>query len=470
MRPPTTPAAVTRQLLRLSAPLVAASSVQVVLGLTDTWFVGRLSVDALAAMASVQWLSVAMIMLIGGGSLAAQLLAAQAVGAGRFDRASQATWTCLWAVFLLVPVFAVGAWAGALLLPAMGLGHEVTQLAVDYWGPRLLGAPLGLGLAVLMGFFNGLGRPRVALVAALAVALTNAALNEVFIFVLGWGMAGAAWATTVAQGLTLAALLPYFLNERHRRQYRTHDSWRFDARRLIAVLRLGVPLGVLFASDLLAFALFQVLQVRHSTLHGAATQIAMQIISVAYLVGAGVAEASSLLVGQAFGRGDVNAARAVHRACLRLLLVMMGALGFGLALFGPWLAPRFISAADPQAVEVARLAVTLLWIGAAYQLADAAYLSSEFALRGAGDVGFTARLVLLLSLFLLTPLVHLLTFSPGQGFVEGAPGLGWGAPGGWAALVLYMFTLAIATSLRWRSGRWCLHLGAATRGAPGSAR
>jgi MATE family multidrug resistance protein len=231
-----------------------------------------------------------------------------------------------------------------------------------------------------------------------------------------------------------------------------------------------VPLGVLFASDLLAFALFQVLQVRHSTLHGAATQIAMQIISVAYLVGAGVAEASSLLVGQAIGRGDVNAARAVHRACLRLLLVMMGALGFGLALFGPWLAPRFISAADPQAVEVARLAVTLLWIGAAYQLADAAYLSSEFALRGAGDVGFTARLVLLLSLFLLTPLVHLLTFSPGQGFVEGAPGLGWGAPGGWAALVLYMFTLAIATSLRWRSGRWCLHLGAATRGAPGSAR
>jgi MATE family multidrug resistance protein len=220
----------------------------------------------------------------------------------------------------------------------------------------------------------------------------------------------------------------------------------------------------------LAFALFQLLQVRYSTLHGAATQVAMQIVSVAYLVGAGLAEASSLLVGQSIGRGDIDGARGVQRSCLRLLLGVMGALGLGLALFGPWLTPLFVSGSDPQAAEVARLAATLLWIGAVYQLADAAYLSSEFALRGAGDVGFTARLVLLLSLFLLTPLVHLLTFSPGQGFVEGAPGLGWGAPGGWAALVLYMFTLAIATSLRWRSGRWCLHLGAATRGAPGSAR
>lgn len=451
---PALPTTVNRQLLELAAPLVAASSVQVVLGLTDTWFVGRLSVGALAAMASVQWLSVAMIMLIGGASLAAQVLTAQAVGAGQFDRASQATWTCLWAVLLLVPVFAAGAWAGSLLLPALGLSDDVTHLAVDYWGPRLLGAPLGLGLAVLMGFFNGLGRTRVALVAALGVTLANAVLNELFIFDLGWGIAGAAWATTVAQGLAFAALLPYFLSARNRRVYRTHACWRFDAGQLLPVLRLGVPLGVLFASDVLAFALFQLLQVRYSTLHGAATQVAMQIVSVAYLVGAGLAEASSLLVGQSIGRGDIDGARAVQRSCLRLLLGVMGALGLGLALFGPWLTPLFVSGSDPQAAEVALLAATLLWIGAAYQLADAVYLSSEFALRGAGDVGFTARIVLMLSFLLLLPLVHTLTFAPGHGVVLAAPGLGWGAPGGWAALVVYMFALAAVTAVRWRSGRW----------------
>ena len=451
---PILPITINRQLLKLAAPLVVASSVQVVLGLTDTWFVGRLSVGALAAMASVQWLSVAMIMLIGGASLAAQVLTAQAVGAGQFERASQATWACLWAVMLLVPVFAAGAWAGSLLLPALGLENDVTNLAVDYWGPRLLGAPLGLGLAVLMGFFNGLGRTRVALVAALGVTLVNAALNEFFIFGLAWGMAGAAWATTVAQGVTFVALLPYFLNARQRRDYSTHTFSRFDARQLVRVLRIGVPLGVLFATDVLAFALFQLLQVRHSTLHGASTQVAMQIVSVAYLVGAGVAEASSLLVGQAIGRGDMTAARAVQRACLRFLVFVMGSLGLGLALLGPWLTPLFVSAADPQAAEVARLAGTLLWIGAAYQLADAVYLSSEFALRGAGDIAFTARIVLMLLVLLLLPLVHLLTFAPGHGVVPDVPGLGWGAPGGWAALVVYMFALAAVTSVRWRSGQW----------------
>jgi FAD dependent oxidoreductase/MatE len=257
------PTASLRELPRLALPLIASSGVQIVLGLTDTWFVGRISTDALAAISSVQWLSLVTILLVGGASLAASVLASQAAGSGRFRRAANAAWTCIWAILFVTPAFVALAWFGGPLLGLLELQPHITALATDYWLPRLLAAPLGLALAVIGGFFNGIGKTQVALVMALVVAASNALLNQLMIFEWGWGIAGAAWATAAAQALGLALLLRYFLNARNRRRYRTHASWRTSAARLRAVYKLGMPLGLLFACDVFAFALFQLLQVKY---------------------------------------------------------------------------------------------------------------------------------------------------------------------------------------------------------------
>lgn len=74
----------------LAVPLIANGAVQLVLNLTDTWFVGRLSADALAAIAVVQWPSLLLIVLVGGMTFATQTLAAQGEGAGRRRAASKA--------------------------------------------------------------------------------------------------------------------------------------------------------------------------------------------------------------------------------------------------------------------------------------------------------------------------------------------------------------------------------------------
>ena len=87
-----------RAVLSLALPLMANSAVQIVLNLTDMWFMGRISTRALAAVGAVQWLVIAVVLVLGGAGTAVQTLVAQAYGARRYRRAAQAVWTALWAM------------------------------------------------------------------------------------------------------------------------------------------------------------------------------------------------------------------------------------------------------------------------------------------------------------------------------------------------------------------------------------
>ena len=101
-----------------------------------------------------------------------------------------------------------------------------------------------------------------------------------------------------------------------------------------------------------------------------------------------------------------------------------------------------------------RLGAALLWIAAGYQLFDGLQLGSGFALRGAGDVRVPALIFLALAWGVFVPLAHMLSFAPGQGWTDVLPQFGYGAVGGWIALLVYVVLLGGALYLRWRSSGW----------------
>jgi MATE family multidrug resistance protein len=391
---------------------------------------------------------------LGGVGLAVQTFVAQAYGAGRWSRASMATWMGLWAAVLLTPLFWLAAWAGPSILAPFGLQPEVAKLAADFWLPRLVGGPFAVALWSLSGFFNGIGRPRITLEIALAVAVLNVALNALFIFGFHWGIAGSAWATTCSQAVAAMLGLLAMLRPGIDRDFRSARTWRPEWRRIRRLFGIGVPTGLFAAVDLFGFALFQLMQVRLGPVDGAATQIVMMLTSAAYLPGLGVAIAATTLVGQAIGAGDKDWAEKVGNATIRVAMVYMGVVGIVLALGGSWLVAQFVKAADPHVAEVGRLGATLLWIAAGYQVFDALNMCASFCLRGAGDVKVPTVMLLGLSWFGFVPLVHILSFAPGEGFTQALPHLGWGAVGGWTAAVIYIFVLSLILFARWGSGAW----------------
>jgi multidrug resistance protein, MATE family len=443
-----------RAVFALALPLMANSAVQIVLSLTDMWFIGRISTRALAAVGAVQWLVIVAVLVLGGAGTAVQTLVAQAFGARRYSRASHALWTALWATACAAPLFVLVGAARHLILAPFGFDARVEELAASFWYPRVGGASAGAAVWALLGFFNGIGRPRITLLITLVTTVTNALLNQLFIFHLGWGIAGSAWATNCAQVLGLALGVMIFLSAHHRRHYRSHLTWRPRGRSILAQLRLGLPMGLMPASDLLGFAIFQMMQTRLGTAGGAATQLVVILTSLAYMPGYGIASAGTTLVGQSIGAGARHWALRVGTHVIWLAALYMGAIGLLIAVAGPWLLPLFTGSHDQEAAAAVALGVQLLWFAAGYQFFDGLNLGSSMCLRGAGDVRVPAMLVLPVSLLLFVPLAHALTFAPGQGWVTFLPQFGWGAVGGWVAVLVYVIVLGSTLFLRWRSRAW----------------
>ena len=443
-----------RAVLALALPLMANSAVQIVLNLTDMWFMGRISTKALAAVGAVQWLIVAAVLVLGGAGMAVQTLVAQYFGARRYRRAAQAVWTALWAMLCAAPLFVLVGAARHVLLAPFGFDDEIERLASAFWLPRMGGAFVGAAVWAMFGFFNGVGRPRVTLLITVLTTVANAVLNQVFIFGLGWGIAGSAWATNVAQLLGLLFALALFLRAEYRRRYHSHLTWRPHVRRLLQQLRLGVPMGLSPAADLLGFAIFQMMQTRLGTAGGAATQMVVILTSIAYMPGFGIASAGTTLVGQSIGAGARDWAQRVGNRVILLAALYMGGIGVLIALAGRWVLPFFTGAQDADSAVAVALGMRLLWLAAGYQFFDGLNLGSSLCLRGAGDVRVPAALVLLLSLLLFVPLAHALTFSRGDGWVNFLPQYGLGAVGGWVAVLIYVMVLGSTLFLRWRSRAW----------------
>ncbi|HSZ09632.1 MAG TPA: MATE family efflux transporter [Steroidobacteraceae bacterium] len=439
---------------RLAFPFMVNSAVQAALNATDTWFIGRVSPAATAAIGAVYWPVLVFVLLFGGVGLSVQTLVAQAYGGRRYARASQATWTALWASLLTIPLFAVLAIGGASIFGPFGLPRDIMQLALAYWQPRMLGAPLGVAVWAVLGFFNGIGRPTVALRIAAGVAVINALFNQLFMFNLGLGVAGSAWATNAAQLLGVAVALIWFLGPGTRARFKSHLTMRFHGGTLWRQLQLGFPMGLLIAADILGFAMFQLMQVRLGTIDGASSQIVMMLTSFCYMPAVGIAMAGTTLVGQAIGARRRDWAFKVGNGIVLIAVLYMGAIGVLLAALGPWLLPFFTNFADPQAGAVVKRGCILLWIAAGYQLFDGLNISSSAILRGAGDVRLPALMVLTLSWLLFVPLAHSLSFAPRQGWVDWLPQYGLGAVGGWFAALIYIFFLGWMLFFRWRSRAW----------------
>jgi multidrug resistance protein, MATE family len=394
------------------------------------------------------------VMLLGGIGIAVQTVVAQAYGGRRYTRASQAVWIALWGILATAPLFIAVGFGGRWMLRPFGLDTGIEQLAADFWLPRVGGAFLGVATWAALGFFNGIGRTRVTLFVTAVMAVSNAVFNQIFIFEWHLGVAGSGWATTVAQALGFATSLAIFLSHGYRRRYRTHLTWKLHGERLVRQFRLGLPMGLLWAADLIGISIFQIMQVKLGPVDGAATQIAMMLTGVAYLPGVGIAMAGTTLVGQSIGAGDRRWAMRLGTRTIMLTAAYMGGAGLLLALAGPWIVPLFTGAHDMYSAQVATLGAQILWLAAIYQLFDGLNLGSGFALRGAGDAVIPAVLVIVLSWVIFVPLAHAFTFAPDQGWVQVLPQAGWGVLGGWSAIVIYVMLLGLTLYARWRSGAW----------------
>jgi len=367
-----------RAILGLAIPALGSLAIDPLVSLVDSIFVGRLGPAPLGALAIDG--AIFSLAFVGFNFLAYGTTPRVGRALGRGDREEagrivvQAMGLAALAGFF-VTLFLLGM--ARPLLALMGAKEELEAPALTYLRIRALAGPAVLLATAAHGAFRGYRDTRTPFWVALGVNLVNLVLDPLLIFGLGWGVAGAAWATVVAQWTGAVAFL-WLLFVSRREAMGIPRIWP-RPREMLPLLRVGGHMLLRTGAILGTMALSTATAARMGVAVVAGHQIALQFWYFLALVLDTLAIAAQALVAHELGRGDRATARALGDRLLQWGLGLGLLLGIGLALLSDLLPHLFT--ADPETLREARLA--LLFVALLQPLAglvfvwDGIYIGAE---------------------------------------------------------------------------------------------
>jgi MATE family multidrug resistance protein len=436
------------EVLSIAYPLILSQMSFTVQVFVDRLFLTWYSAEAVAGAVTGLFVTWSVVGLCVGTGEYVTTFVAQYYGARRFSRIGAAIWQGIY--FSLMAgalIAALNPFAG-LLFAHTGHALVLRQYETTYSRLLLLGSGPVILMATLASFFAGRGRTLPVFAVNVGATVVNAVLDYLLIFGHGgfsrWGVAGAAVATISSQVFGCAAYLALILRPEHRREFGTLAAWRPEPALLWSLLRYGVPAGLQFSIEIMAFAIFMVIIGRLGTPPLAASGIAFNLNMTVFMPLLGIGLAVSSLVGRYLGAEQPGIAERVAYSAFSAGLVYLGICS-ALYLFAPrlLLAP-YAEGADPASfAEVGRLAIVLLRFVAVYSLFDMMSVLFAAALKGAGDTTYPLLATLVLSWAVMVIPSYVLCVHLGAGVYTA-----------WTTASAYCFSVGLLMFRRFRGGRW----------------
>ncbi|MBK5927536.1 MATE family efflux transporter, partial [Rhodobaculum claviforme] len=298
-----------RKVLGLGLPLIGSHLAQMALQVTDAIMLGWYSVEALAAGVLGSTIFFTFLMMGSGFAWAVMPMVAHAAAAGDETALRRTTRMGLWLSLAFAALVLPGMWFSGPILRALGQEAALAALTQDYLRIAGFGLIPALLVMVLKSHLAALERTRMVLAVTVAAAVVNVGVNWVFIFGnLGapeLGVRGAAIASVAVAMVSLGALALHAALAPGLRQHALFVRlWRPDVVALRQVFRLGWPIGLTNLAESGLFTASSLLMGWIGTLELAAHGIALQIMSVLFMVQMGLSNAATVRAGRALGAGD----------------------------------------------------------------------------------------------------------------------------------------------------------------------
>jgi putative MATE family efflux protein len=434
---------ITPALLRLAWPVLVSRTLHTLYGVADTFWVGRLGPEAIAAVSTstfALWtlFSIGDVLIAGVGALVSQ-----AIGARKDDDAAAAARAGLVLALVLGAGIAAAGWLGAArLFDALLPDRAIAALGAEYLSLVSLLAPLFYVGFVADTVYRSCGDSRTPMLIMLGASIANIVLDPLLILGVGpfprLGVRGAALATIAAECLAVAAGLALWATGRFPlRLRRPAGRPRFAGRDLREILRIGSP----WAATGIVFSGVYLLLSRIAGEFGAPALAALGIVnrleSVSYLTAGAVGMGVATMVGQNVGAARPDRAAA---AADRGALVVTATSGFVAAVF--LVAPRALAGVFTSSPEALDECVAFLRIVALSQPMMCWEIVYQGAFSGTGRT---------LPPMLVSVLVSIVRI-PLAGWL--ALGAGAGAAGLWWTISLTAVVRGIWVSLWFRAGGW----------------
>ncbi len=433
-----------RSTLSLAWPLILANLTQQLIQVTDILLMGRLGAPQLAAATLALNLTWTFNLFLFGMVTASSPMMATALGQrSNAVRDVRRTFRAgLWLLAIALPPYWLLLWRTGELMLAFGISSELaaqwqTFLRAYMWctAPWLL-------FQLLRNFVSALERPRIVLWLSIAGIALNGLLSWSLIFgrfgLPALGLVGGGLGSTLTWLLMCGALVAVIGADRQFRRFHLFGKWwRFDGQRLLAMVRLGLPIGITMALEMGVFALAAYFMGWIGAPAIAAHAVALQLAALTFMVPLGLGQAATVRVGLALGRRDSSAIARAGWTAWTAGVAFMAAMALVM-----WAIPRplvtlFLADVSANATVIA-LAVSFLKVAAAFQLVDGAQVIGAGMLRGLHDTRW--------------PLVFALFGYWGVGLGIGtwlAFAADWKGVGIWIGLASGLAAVALLMLVRW---------------------
>ena len=437
-----------REVLVVAIPLILSTATWSVQHFVDRMFLTWYSPEAIAAAMPAGMLNFSMISIFMGTGGYATTFVAQYYGARQFHRIGPALWQGVYVSLLggLVIVCAI-----PFAEPVFSLvGHSplVQQNEVAYFKILCLGGGAYAASYALSGFFSGRGKTWPVLWVNIATTVVNLVLDYALIFG-HWGfpelgIRGAGIATVVAGVFSLLMFFVLLSSGSNNDTFHTIKGWRLEKDLFVRLLRYGFPSGVQFFLEMAGFTAFVLLVGRLGIASLAATNIAFNINTLAFMPMIGCGIAVSVLVGQYLGGDKPDRAQSVVYSGFHLTLVYMLSIATAYVLVPDVFVAPFALRADPGGFsEIYGYSIILLRFVAVYSVFDTMNIIFCSAIKGAGDTRYVMLITVILSVFVFIVPVYLTVVVFEFGLMVA-----------WVFATVYITLLGFIFYLRFLGGKW----------------
>jgi MATE family multidrug resistance protein len=436
-------------LWRLSWPMLVGQLATVGMGVADVAMTGHVSAAELAAVSLGASVWSIILVTVMGIMMAVNSVVAHEMGAGRFDRISHSVRESLWMGAIVGVVGMLAANLCALLFDHIGLAPEVAGRAKTFLHIISFGMPAFACYRALYGYTTSINQTKPIMVIAICGLLYNIVVNWLLIFgkfgLPQLGALGCAVSTASGVWLMLAAIVVWIkIAPAYRMTYPfTHwegPNWS----EIGSMLRLGLPIGVTHFAEVSAFGIVSLLVARFGVVQVSAHQIALNFISLVFMVPLSFGIGTLTRVGQAMGEGNPVRARFVALTGTGMCMSFGLLSAAFIALFRWQIAAMYTSDAGVQAT-----CVMLLLFAAVFQLSDSTQVAAASAIRGY-KVTRSPMLIQMIAFWgVALPVGWILGLAPG--WFPWSPDAPMAATGFWIGLVLGLTVAAVL--LAWSLNR-----------------
>lgn len=309
---------ITSQLLWLALPFMASNALQVLYSTIDMIIVGKyVGTAGLSAVSQASQILNFVTMVCLGFSNAGQVLIAQALGAKKNREMSDIIGTLF--IYILALSFALSGviiFGRELILDLMNIPVESYDMAMEYLVICAAGLILTAGYNLVSAVLRGMGDAKRPFLFIGIASVVNLVLDILFTGILGWGVAGAAWATIIGQGVSFLFSLFYLYKKRTNFGFEFKKSSFVPNKKYAGMITsLGMPMaiqsGFINISMLFVNSMINSIGVVESATFG----VGCRIDDIVNKISQGIQYAAMPMISQNIGAGmQKRAKQVVYRA------------------------------------------------------------------------------------------------------------------------------------------------------------